>query len=98
MRKLQIDNLRENHNIILELKLKNNLSKEDFYFINNKINNLKKVFKIEQNGNYFYKNQEKMYDDIGPCCSFLVKLDKFKNYFEIMEYNDFLKGVRHGTI
>lgn len=85
-------------NFIVRLELREDLTDEEKAFINNKINELKQIFGIEQNGNLFYKKNNKLYDDIGPCNSFFIKINKFKSYFKLIEYDNLLQGVRHGTI
>lgn len=85
-------------NFIVRLELNDNLSEEEIAFINNKISELKNIFGIEQEGNLFFKKNKKLYDDFGPCNSFFIKINKFKRYFKIIEYDNLLQGVRHGTI
>ena len=85
-------------NFIIRLELNDNLSGEEKTFINNKIEELKSIFGIEQKGNLFFKQNKKLYDDIGPCNSFFVKINKFKRYFKLIEYDNLLQGVKHGTI
>lgn len=85
-------------NFIVRLELKEDLTDEEKAFINNKINELKDIFGVEQNGNLFYKKNNKLYDDFGPCNSFFIKINKFKRYFKLIEYDNLLQGVIHGTI
>ncbi len=85
-------------NFIVRLELKEDLSDEEKTFINNKIEGLKNVFGIEQEGNLFFKKNKKLYDDLGPCCAFFIKINKFKKYFKIIEYDNLLQGITHGTI
>ena len=78
--------------------VKRSISEDDRKFILEKIDALKQRLHILQEGDTFYKKRLAQYDDFGPCVTFFLKLNTYKEYFELLEYNSYLEGVLHGTV
>lgn len=78
--------------------LKSDLTVERMLFMTQKIEELKQKLDITQEGNTFYRQRKQQYDDFGPGVMFFLRLRQYAEYFELLEYNSYLKGVLHGKV
>lgn len=82
---------RRNYDVVLKIQEK--LSEEEVLFIENIINNLKEEYQIEENDGLFYATEREMsFDDVPRMLRFFNKMQKYKEYFEIMGYVSHIEG------
>ena len=83
---IQVNRIYPNRHIDVAIKIREDLSKEDRLFIEQELERLMNKHEIERNGDFYYKIQNKAFDDFHPVISFYLEIKSKK------EWRKYIKG------
>lgn len=86
--------LEKNCWMIVIAELKDDLTEVEKIFIYYRIDELKRIFAIKQDGNIFYSKK----GGISSSVNFLFRLKRHKEYFKTLEYSDYACGREHDSV
>lgn len=86
--------LEKNCWMIVIAELKDDLTEVEKIFIYYRIDELKRIFEIKQDGNIFYSKK----GGISSSVKFLFRLKRHKEYFKTLEYSDYACGREHDSV
>lgn len=84
---IQVNRVYPNRHIDVAIKIREDLSKEDRLFIEQELERLMNKHEIERTGDFYYKIQNKAFDDFHPVISFYLEIKSKK------EWRKYIKGL-----
>lgn len=77
--------------------VKSDLSNKELAFINKIIEDAMVKYEIKRDKDTFYHEKKLGGGDVPPCLMFAVTLNRYKEYFEFLDYNSYFEGAINVT-